>query len=357
MNLLNVWGSARRCLQHRRWLLGVVSFGVCMAGCGDANGTTVCEAPLSIVATLGRVDDAVSVRRPEGARVVRWPAGGWVVLDRWGSVELLTYDSIGNFTGLLGKRGQGPDEFSRPATIAVDAADSLWVSDAGKVLVLNERGDVVRSLRSIGFNIDGFFQGSIPYSLLARRSTEAGDEVPPFPYIITRTRDGAPQRAFGPGIIDPRANGRTINVNSRATLMVTDSTALSNVVSPATSWQLAWIEYWAPRGSEIWLTRDTVWTALGRKEDLPSPAAFRNIALVQSARGGYLNLAVLENDDSSLETVLFRIDRQKRVRYVQSIANEQPLEFIDANHFATMRQSPDGLWIINIRRIPAECAT
>jgi hypothetical protein len=60
---------------------------------------------------------------------VRWLAGGQIVVADIGASRLLVFDSSGAFQRSFGRRGEGPAEFQRLATVTPFAGDSLAAFD------------------------------------------------------------------------------------------------------------------------------------------------------------------------------------------------------------------------------------
>lgn len=102
-----------------------------------------------------------------------WAGGfGWIVSDF--PADVLTYSPDGRVRGRLGEPGQGPGEWSRPARVAADRGDSIWVSNLqGRASVFAPDGTPARTLSSPQLrSIHGFLEDGNPYSLVFRPSPE-----------------------------------------------------------------------------------------------------------------------------------------------------------------------------------------
>ena len=72
---------------------------------------------------------------------------GRIYIAQSRTASVAVYDSVGQFQGELGHRGDGPGEFRFPSKLAIDAGDSLWVMDLGarRVSVFRPDGSIDRS--------------------------------------------------------------------------------------------------------------------------------------------------------------------------------------------------------------------
>ncbi len=77
--------------------------------------------------------------------------------------EVLVFTLEGRYLRTIGKRGQGPDEFLRPYSIAFDSVGRLWVGDAGsgKYSVFDRDGRLA-GVRS-GLRCGGVVPGGLEY--------------------------------------------------------------------------------------------------------------------------------------------------------------------------------------------------
>lgn len=89
-----------------------------------------CSIELTRIASLGRVTDA-ELLGPHSYDVATVGRGGYVAaastLDR-----LLVYDSAGTLIRTVGRRGQGPGEFTVIRNIRVGNGDTVYVADGGQ---------------------------------------------------------------------------------------------------------------------------------------------------------------------------------------------------------------------------------
>ena len=129
-----------------------------------------CVTDIQLRAELGRLGDSASVREPVFVDIAPLKNRGWVVAEDGN--ELIEYGSDGTFVGFFGARGEGPGEILSPTRVAVDAWDSVWVSeDRGRVVVFSPDGNPARSITHLGiFRIDGFTPSGLPFSMLTRDS-------------------------------------------------------------------------------------------------------------------------------------------------------------------------------------------
>lgn len=64
------------------------------------------------------------------------------------------YDRDGKFILRFGKKGVGPGEFEYPRTIALDSLGRVYVLDFRKVIIFDERGNLIKSFRLDFMGID-----------------------------------------------------------------------------------------------------------------------------------------------------------------------------------------------------------
>lgn len=88
--------------------------------------------PLKLIEELrlGHGHDAGSVFF-DVVRAIRANAAGDIYVLDASQQEIQVFDRNGNHSGTLGRRGEGPGEFSGAFGMVVDPFGSLWVSDAG----------------------------------------------------------------------------------------------------------------------------------------------------------------------------------------------------------------------------------
>lgn len=78
--------------------------------------------------------------------------GNIYVLDR-GNFRIQKFDHNGQYLQTIGKQGQGPGEFERPARVFLDTQDNIYVADGGTriegrmIKIFNSRGEFVRVVR------------------------------------------------------------------------------------------------------------------------------------------------------------------------------------------------------------------
>lgn len=78
--------------------------------------------------------------------------GNIYVLDR-GNFRIQKFDHNGQYLQTIGKKGQGPGEFERPARLFLDTQDNIYVTDGGPriegrmIKIFNNRGEFVQVVR------------------------------------------------------------------------------------------------------------------------------------------------------------------------------------------------------------------
>jgi hypothetical protein len=105
---------------------------------------------------IGSVDDPDYALTQVGG-VLAWPDGGvWVVQPR--DAEIRVYAPDGTFTRRVGRRGNGPGEFTFPGAIGWwrGTADSVWVADAAarRVSLFSADGEFIRSFATPPVELD-----------------------------------------------------------------------------------------------------------------------------------------------------------------------------------------------------------
>ncbi len=67
----------------------------------------------------------------------------------WRNDRIQKFDSRGNFISQWGSSGEGDGQFHRPAAVAVDGQDNLYVADWGneRVQVLDQQGNMLAQFR------------------------------------------------------------------------------------------------------------------------------------------------------------------------------------------------------------------
>ena len=257
-------------------------------------------------ATLGKLEDPVSVGIPMEAYVAEIPWGGWVVTEDGNDV--IEYDSSGGFRRILGRRGEGPEEFRRPSSIAVDATDSTWVSDPrGRAVIVGPDGVPARTLLSPQlYQIEGFTEAGLPLAMLLKVDRSGGD-LTVLRYIQIWSRDGEPLAQLGPANFSPEAQGTIHN----------EATALQGVVMGDTlgvvpaSWE-NWLTFWS--ASREWGTvpADSVWRTLALNNPPESFADGRPVAVSSDGAGGFWVLGVVRRLSEAREESLIRMTGSQR---------------------------------------------
>jgi len=359
-------------LPRHRWVLGALAAAY-LLGCApdlqpDASDFP-CRVEVEFLAELGQVDDPVGiVEWHDWRNIVRTAEGRWIVRPLL-VPQLLLYAPDGSFERTIGRAGDGPGEFRDHSRISVDRSDSIWVSDQGRAVVLDPTGSHARTIVNPGYAVEGFTPSNEPYSLLVRVFEPRGD---PHPYVIVRSRDLEPRRGFGPGLDDPRTDGRTIRAVGTGTVFDSDSTLLTDLVEDR---DRGWIDRWTPTGHEPWLHRLDVWRAIGEDEDPPpwDEGSFINLGVTSDNVGGFWSVAVVERPTPGEPEARHFLDfePQERTRAFASFLlhitgegtitavtelPEAPREFVDHEHLAGPWLYEDtGLITMRVWRFRREC--
>ena len=117
------------------------------------------KVALELIRTYGSLDEQdenFQFYRLRG--VARDSTGNLFILDG-GNYRIQKFDENGNFLRTIGRRGQGPSEFSIPRSLEIDSQGNLYVADGtvgGLVIVLDNSGKEIRRIRTEGIKIDHF---------------------------------------------------------------------------------------------------------------------------------------------------------------------------------------------------------
>ena len=120
---------------------------------------TQCSVALVPVVRLGHLEDPAGVGST--AQVARSGSGWYAVSSYTFPGEVLVYDSSGQMRRVVGRRGEGPGEFSGEVQLAFDSSDSLHVIalDGSRYSVFTPTFEHARSI-ALPATIRGFCMGS-----------------------------------------------------------------------------------------------------------------------------------------------------------------------------------------------------
>jgi hypothetical protein len=237
-----------------------------------------CVVEIRRLASIGKLEDSISVTIPRATYVAKVPWGGWVVTEH--RLDVIEYDSKGDFRKTFGRRGEGPGELRDPATVAVDPTDSTWIADRrGRAVVFGPDGLPARTLISphlTGFG--GFTSSGLLYALHGRTG----------PFGIRRliqiwSREGEPLSQLGPGRQAPGTSGATILPSLQAQSVVVGDTL---AVFPGVPGE-DWLTYWSASQEWTSLPTDTVWRALGLLDVPSSSSDGGSVAISSDGSGGF----------------------------------------------------------------------
>jgi hypothetical protein len=253
--------------------------------CGDRwpsqEATAACTTEVKIAAELGTLDDPASIREPVFVDVARLASGGWIVAEDGN--DLIEYSSDGSFRRFFGSRGEGPGEVRWPTRVAVDASDSLWVSDnRGRAVIFGPSGNPTRTLiRPALFRIDGFTPSGLPYSMLTRDSGTPSPSPHLFGFVQVWSREGDPLHSLGPGHFDPRALGRIV-----LPLIPPQSQPVSDTgfLTPG-GWK-DWVVRWTPSVETAFVSAGSVWEKLGLGNEPSGPDDGHPISVITDGIDG-----------------------------------------------------------------------
>ena len=248
-----------------------------------------CRTEVKKKATLGRLEDPSSVEIPLDVFVAEVPWGGWVVTED--GRDVIQYAPNGDFRSTLGRRGEGPGELRHPNAVAVDPTDSTWVSDhRGRAVIFGADGLPARTIVSSSlFQIDGFSDSGLPFSMLVRRQGYgARPSFMKFIQIWSR-EEGEPLSQIGPGALPQDAQeGSVLDVSPAfPSIVLGDSVGVVPV-----SWE-GWLTFWAE--SREWRTApaDSVWMVLGLDDPPESHFGGEPVAVTSDGLGGFWVLGVV----------------------------------------------------------------
>jgi hypothetical protein len=329
------------------------------------------------VTELGTVDDPASIRHAFAVNVVRLPDLGWIVLEDGG--PLLNYAADGSFRRILGRIGSGPQELAAPDGIAVDATDSLWVSQAGRFVVFGPDGIPVRTIVTPGIaGLSGITPSGLPFGYFNRMNAD-GTGLSRFVHIWSRQGDRI--GAIGPGASDSLSSG----VSLPAALQVQTLSVSDTVFLAPGSWH-TWLLRWTRSTEEPVVLGRSVWEALQLAAG-PGPGDARVSAVSRAVSGGLWLLGAVRRVSREQEAILReRRAQESRVRITDPAVThsarilnqvldgvlvhltedgrvtdaltfpEYPWSFVDGEHFVTMRETDVGLIQIRIWHIMRACA-
>lgn len=244
-------------------------------GCGadDVIDEVGCELTADLVATLGSLDDSLSVVSGQLAQVVPM-ANGWAVLDRGGTV--LRYDAAGRLLGRLGREGDGPEELRRPMTISAGPADSVWVADSqGRWVIFAPDGTPVRTVSGGNRPIDGFTPTGVPFKLYAAGLLQSDGTVHASLYVRrwsgTDSTNADPADRVGPGTAaldrgartGPAAAGSLVTAVSDTTFLVVGNWGPDGRPTDVMPGE-AGVMRWTPSSSELWASSRSLSAAVRR---------------------------------------------------------------------------------------------
>ena len=129
---------------------------------------------------------------PKGGTLSIDSSGNFYVVD-FGAVRVAMFDKMGKFVRTIGRRGQGPGEFSFPTRTHIDAEGKVYIWDGWDVLVFEKDGTFKRKI----VPKPHFSQAILgdAGSILGTPQLVLGPGEPKHRVILT-SKDGAIQRAI-----------------------------------------------------------------------------------------------------------------------------------------------------------------
>jgi hypothetical protein len=112
-----------------------------------------CTISLRHVATLGRMEDEVSIMR--SSKLAMDSHDRFFIAPLGVTGEVAVYDPSGSFAGTIGRSGRGPGELGRVRHVVITPGDSLLVLDAMRLTLFSPTGDFVRG-RQLPNGVQGF---------------------------------------------------------------------------------------------------------------------------------------------------------------------------------------------------------
>jgi hypothetical protein len=308
---------------------------------------------------------------------------GWIVVEEDANV-VLNYSDDGRFRGFIGKPGEGPGEVTAPANVAVDATDSIWISDVrGRVVVFGPDGAAGRTIVNPSIHaVDGFTPSGSPFSSLGQFGATPSEGIRRYLQVWTRNGQNA-LVAVGPGAENLLDGGEPVPLP-----VPIQSTSLNDSVFLTPGGWHTWLLKWSPSGEEAIIRGDAVWQALGLADE-PERAEGQPVAVMKGAGhdlwllGGIRRISVAGEvalrdsvaKDASLDP------RSPKVQQSLKIANavfdgvllyvtvdgaavtvsaaatfpEYPWGFVDARHYYTFQELDNGLIHIRIWEFQRRC--
>lgn len=105
-----------------------------------------CTLTLTKIATLGSVDDPTLPGVGMHATGLAIDSKGQFLVTALGSDQVVLYSPSGKFLRAIGRKGRGPGEFSQAIRSAMDANDSLFVMDVGRISVFSPSLEYARTV-------------------------------------------------------------------------------------------------------------------------------------------------------------------------------------------------------------------
>ena len=251
-------------------------------------------------ATLGKLEDPISVEIPFHASIAEVPWGGWVVAED--RKDVIEYSADGGFRRTLGRRGEGPGELRAPNVVIVDPTDSTWVSDRrGRAVIFGPDGSPGRTLISTHlYDIDGFTESGLPYSSAVRMGESVRSPAGTKRFFQIWSRDGEPLFQLGPGRFLPGSEGYTTNAAPQSqSVVVGDSMAVVPTVPGE-----GWLTFWTASREWAAVPQDSIWRTLGIEGRPRSHSDGRSIAVSSDSTGGYWVLGAVRRLSEKQEDAL-----------------------------------------------------
>jgi hypothetical protein len=270
--------------------------------------------------------------------------------------DILVYQSDGSYAGSLVKRGEGPSEVGKPRGLAVDAADSLWISDGRRRIVLTQPdGTPARTVAGFSGVVHGFTESGLPFEPLIK-GVEV-DSAIPFVRFWSRTGDSI--ASLGPGASARWASGRSVPIQKPSLW----AASMELVWSGLRSSPDVLVEEWTPAGVRPLVTIDQLRAAVG--DAIASMERVWTTGVIGLSSKQFAVLVRLGEparvtgrgalpDSIDDLGVLFNANADGSIRGAILVPGA-PVSFVDRDHYFTFRDDESGLVRLTIWRIERTC--
>jgi len=107
-------------------------------------------------------EEKILIKESENNRNYMYKNISDIVLDSEGNIfmldsdRILKYDHQGKFIKIIGRKGQGPGEFTFPVKLFIDGYDNLYVNNQGKKLIVFDKEGTFKEIIRLKYSIPTF---------------------------------------------------------------------------------------------------------------------------------------------------------------------------------------------------------